>query len=68
MALPVSTRQHDWIKWTCRSVSVIVDPVDGMPVAVDEPEGDIGEQVGCSVCGQPLTVTSAVAPCIEPEG
>lgn len=60
-ATPVMT--HDWVKYTVQSVGVIVDPFTGDFMVVDVPSAGIGEQVGCSVCGDPLTVTSAQAKC-----
>lgn len=54
---------HDWVKYTVQSVGVIVDPFTGDCMVVDVPSAGIGEQVGCCVCGDPLTATSAQDKC-----
>lgn len=62
--LPVTpTLTHDWLRWTVVAVAVIVDPFTGESTVVDEPSSAIGEQVGCSACGEPLTASSALTAC-----
>lgn len=56
--------QHDWVRWTVRAVAVIVDPFTGASTAVDVPSSAVGEQVGCSACGEPLTDSEATRPCM----
>lgn len=57
------TRQHDWVRHSVENVSVIVDPFTGHCSAVSDPEGSIGEQVGCACCGEPLTDASSLTAC-----
>lgn len=63
MAVGLPTKQHDWVRHSVQSVAVIVDPFTGVSLAVDDPGGMIGEQVGCGCCGEPLTDTSSLTSC-----
>jgi hypothetical protein len=55
---------HEWSKVTVVPVDVIVDPFTGVPLVVEWPGMPVGEQVGCGVCGEPLTAASSSAPCM----
>lgn len=59
------TLTHDWVRYTVQAVAVIVDPFTGASsVVVDGgPDSAIGEQVGCTSCGEPLTDSSALTAC-----
>jgi len=58
------TRAHDWVRYLVQAVDVIVDPITEDCFVVDPPDDVIGEQIGCTTCGQPLTDSSAVEDCM----
>lgn len=63
MSTVLPTQTHDWVKWTVTAVGVIVDPFSGEASVVESEDIAVGEQVGCSSCGEPLTDSSAVSAC-----
>lgn len=69
MTPPAQTLTHDWVRYTVQSVAVIVDPFTGgcCVVTDDGPQSAIGEQVGCSLCGEPLSDSSAAGACTGEE-
>lgn len=54
---------HQWVRWSLEEVAVIVDPFTGASSVVVPPDAAVGEQIGCQICNEPLTDSSAVAPC-----
>jgi hypothetical protein len=63
MATRLHTKHHRWVKYVVEPGDVIVAP-DGTPCFVERPGQPVGEQVGCFVCSEPLTNTSAVTDCL----
>jgi hypothetical protein len=55
--------QHVWVKWSLTSVDVIVDPFTGGCSVVESPGQDVGEQICCHTCGEPLTESSVLESC-----
>lgn len=62
MATPVAQSTHQWVQYSVSEVDVIVDP-DGQSFVVARPDTAEGVAVGCNVCGEPLTDSSAVTGC-----
>lgn len=63
MTPKATTRVHQWVKWQVSPVVVIVDPFTGDPVAVTLADTEVGEQVACQLCSEPLTEYSAESSC-----
>lgn len=57
------TTVHAWVKWSVTAVDVIVDPFTETPCVTVLLDAVVGEQVGCQLCGEPLTDSSAKSPC-----
>lgn len=57
------TLTHDWVRWSCAEVVVIVDPDTGVCSAHDVPSCAVGEVVSCRVCGELLTDSSVLTEC-----
>lgn len=61
----MTTRKHNWVRYTQEVVDVIVDP-DGVPFAVTSPCEPVGQATGCGDCGCPLTFETVTTVC-EPQ-
>lgn len=60
---PHTTTKHQWVRYSMSPVDVIVDPFSEVCSVVEVPGSRVGSQIGCEMCGTPLTDGTAPTCC-----